>query len=100
MRERLVSRGTGRARAFGWHYSSTFTQSLAERMVLLERGEAPLVILRPAVIERSHREPYPGWIQGSRMADPIIMAYAKGVLREFPGDPESLVDIVPVDHVV
>jgi HAD superfamily hydrolase (TIGR01490 family) len=34
------------------------------------------------------------------MADPIIMAYAKGLLREFPGDPETLVDIVPVDHVV
>src|SRR3712207_9011521 len=43
-----------------------------------------LIILRPAIIESSHREPFPGWIQGSRMADPIIMAYAKGVLREFP----------------
>jgi HAD superfamily hydrolase (TIGR01490 family) len=34
------------------------------------------------------------------MADPIIMAFAKGILREFPGDPNSIVDIVPVDHVV
>ena len=34
------------------------------------------------------------------MADPIIMAFARGLLREFPGDPESLVDLVPVDHVV
>lgn len=59
-----------------------------------------LVIVRPAIIESSYREPYPGWIQGSRMADPIIMAFAKGVLREFPGDPDSLVDLVPVDHVV
>ena len=100
MRERLVERGTERARSLGWHDVYTFTKSLAERMVLLERGEAPLIILRPAIIESSHREPFPGWIQGSRMADPIIMAYAKGVLREFPGDPESLVDIVPVDHVV
>src|ERR671939_1435663 len=69
-------------------------------MVLRERGETPLIILRPAIIESSHEEPYPGWIQGSRMADPIIMAFAKGLIREFPGDPESLVDIVPVDHVV
>lgn len=100
MRERLVERGTGRAQELGWHDVYTFTKSLAERMVLAERGETPLVILRPAIIESSHREPYPGWIQGSRMADPIIMAFAKGILREFPGDPESLVDIVPVDHVV
>jgi len=34
------------------------------------------------------------------MADPIIMAFAKGILREFPGSPRSYVDIVPVDHVV
>jgi alcohol-forming fatty acyl-CoA reductase len=100
MRERLVERGTECARALGWHDVYTFTKSLAERLVLRERGETPLIILRPAIIESSHREPYPGWIQGSRMADPIIMAFAKGLIREFPGDPESLVDIVPVDHVV
>jgi alcohol-forming fatty acyl-CoA reductase len=100
MRERLVERGTECARALGWHDVYTFTKSLAERLVLRERGETPLIILRPAIIESSHREPFPGWIQGSRMADPIIMAFAKGLIREFPGDPESLVDIVPVDHVV
>lgn len=100
VRERLVERGNERARALGWHDVYTFTKSLAERMVLRERGELPLVIVRPAIIESSYREPYPGWIQGSRMADPIIMAFAKGVLREFPGDPDSLVDLVPVDHVV
>ena len=100
MRERLVERGTERARELGWNDVYTFTKSLAERTVVAERGLSPLIILRPAIIESSFREPYPGWIQGSRMADPIIMAYAKGLLREFPGDPETLVDIVPVDHVV
>ncbi|MBA2344911.1 MAG: HAD-IB family hydrolase [Rubrobacter sp.] len=100
MRERLVERGTQRAKELGWHDVYTFTKSLAERTVLRERGETPLVFLRPAIIESSVKEPSPGWIQGSRMADPIIMAFAKGILREFPGDPESLVDIVPVDHVV
>ncbi|MGH3145957.1 MAG: HAD-IB family hydrolase, partial [Rubrobacter sp.] len=100
MRERLVERGTRRARELGWNDVYTFTKSLAERMVVRERGETPLIILRPAIIESSHREPYPGWIQGTRMADPIIMAFAKGILREFPGDPNSYVDIVPVDHVV
>jgi len=100
MRERLVERGTQRAQELGWHDVYTFTKSLAERTVLRERGETPLVILRPAIIESSLKEPSPGWIQGSRMADPIIMAFARGILREFPGDPESIVDFVPVDHVV
>ncbi len=100
MRERLVERGTERARQLGWHDVYTFTKSLAERMLLRERGEIPLVIMRPAIIESSFAEPHPGWIQGSRMVDPIIMAFAKGILREFPINPESLVEIVPVDHVV
>jgi HAD superfamily hydrolase (TIGR01490 family) len=100
MRERLVERGTERALALGWHDVYTFTKSLAERLVLGERGETPLIIIRPAIIESSHKEPYPGWIQGSRMIDPIIMGLAKGLIREFPGNPDSLVDIVPVDHVV
>jgi fatty acyl-CoA reductase len=100
MRDRLVERGTRRAQELGWNDVYTFTKSLAERMVVAERAETPLLILRPAIIESSHREPYPGWIQGTRMADPIIMAFAKGILREFPGNPKSYVDIVPVDHVV
>ena len=100
MRERLVERGNERARDLGWQDVYTFTKSLAERRVLEERGELPLTILRPAIIESSVAEPHAGWIQGSRMMDPIIMAFARGILREFPGDPESIVDLVPVDHVV
>src|SRR5215211_6535197 len=98
-RERLVERGNERAQELGWQDVYTFTKSLAERRVLEERGELPLAILRPAIIESSVAEPRPGWIQGSRMADPIIMAFAKGILREFPGDPETIVDLVPVEHV-
>jgi alcohol-forming fatty acyl-CoA reductase len=100
VRERLVERGNERARALGWQDVYTFTKSLAERRVLEERGSLPLVIFRPAIIESSIAEPHPGWIQGSRMADPIIMAFAKGILREFPGEPDTIVDFVPVDHVV
>jgi alcohol-forming fatty acyl-CoA reductase len=100
VRDGLVERGNEQARALGWQDVYTFTKSLAERRVLEERGDLPVVILRPAIIESSVTEPHPGWIQGSRMADPIIMAFARGILREFPGDPKSAIDLVPVDHVV
>src|ERR687893_1687274 len=75
VRERLVERGNERAQAFGWQDVYTFTKSLAERRVLEGRGDLPLVILRPAIIESSLVKPHPGWIQGSRMMDPIIMAF-------------------------
>jgi hypothetical protein len=34
------------------------------------------------------------------MADPLFMAYGKGFLFDCPGDPEGLIDLVPVDEVV
>ena len=34
------------------------------------------------------------------MAEPIILAYGRGTIPEFPGIPEGIVDIIPVDYVV
>ena len=34
------------------------------------------------------------------MADPIIRAYGLGQIPEFPGIPEGIIDIIPVDFVV
>lgn len=33
------------------------------------------------------------------MAEPIIIAYGRGLLKEFPGIPEGVVDVIPVDLV-
>ena len=34
------------------------------------------------------------------MAEPVIISYARGLLRQFPGVPEGVVDVIPVDLVV
>ena len=34
------------------------------------------------------------------MAEPIILAYGRGTIPEFPGIPEGIVDIIPADYVV
>ena len=31
------------------------------------------------------------------MAEPVIISYARGLLKEFPGVPEGTVDVIPVD---
>jgi HAD superfamily hydrolase (TIGR01490 family) len=33
------------------------------------------------------------------MAEPIIISYARGLLKQFPGVPEGIVDVIPVDLV-
>src|SRR5258706_5190738 len=34
------------------------------------------------------------------MAEPLILAYGRGILRDFSGLPDSLLDIIPADFVV
>ncbi len=97
---RLVDVGMTWARQRGWNDTYTYTKALGEQMVLAHRGEVPTVILRPAIIESSLLEPSPGWLDGLRMADPLIAAIGKGRLRSLPLDPQVTLDLVPADMVV
>ena len=105
VKEQLVKAGTTRSQALGWPDAYPYTKALGERALVEAHGpksEAPLPlsIVRPSIIESSLSEPSPGWIRGFRMAEPIIVSYARGLLKEFPGVPEGIVDVIPVDMVV
>jgi HAD superfamily hydrolase (TIGR01490 family) len=80
----------------------TLTKALGERVAeqLWAHTGRPLSVVRPAIVESALRHPYPGWIDGFKMADPLIIAFGRGVLREFPGLPDSVLDVIPVDLVV
>jgi HAD superfamily hydrolase (TIGR01490 family) len=100
VRDRMVALGRGRSRALGWPDAYAFTKSLGENALLDVRGDLPVTFVRPSIVESSLAEPRPGWIRGFRMAEPVIISYAKGLLRQFPGVPEGIVDVIPVDLVV
>jgi HAD superfamily hydrolase (TIGR01490 family) len=96
----LVKAGTERARSLGWTDVYTFTKALGERVVADVGSDVEVSIVRPAIVESSWKHPYPGWIEGFKMAEPLILAYGRGELPEFPASPDSVVDIVPCDYVV
>jgi fatty acyl-CoA reductase len=100
VRDRMVELGRARARALGWPDAYAFTKALGERALLETRGDLPVSIVRPSIVESALAEPRPGWIRGFRMAEPVIVSYARGLLRQFPGIPEGVIDVVPVDLVV
>jgi HAD superfamily hydrolase (TIGR01490 family) len=100
--KRLTEFGRARAQSLGWPDVYTFTKALGERVaeqLSLEFG-LPLSIVRPSIVESALEKPYPGWIEGFKMAEPIILAYGRGSIPEFPGLPEGVIDIIPVDLVV
>lgn len=104
--DRMVAFGRSRAASVGWPDAYAFTKALGE-VALTQTAAAtpeapavPFTVVRPSIIESAIAEPRPGWIRGFRMAEPIILSYARGLLKEFPGVPEGVVDVIPVDLVV
>lgn len=100
--QRLVDFGRTRAQSVGWTDIYTFTKAMAERVAEQMWADAGhrVSFVRPSIIESALRRPFPGWIDGYKVADPLIMAYGKGMLPEFPGLADSILDIIPVDFVV
>jgi fatty acyl-CoA reductase len=97
----LVDAGTARAHSLGWPDAYPFTKAMGERALVQQwAGKVPITFVRPSIIESALAEPRPGWIRGFRMAEPIIVSYARGLLSEFPGVPEGIIDVIPVDLVV
>ena len=102
VQQRLVDFGRTRAQSVGWTDIYTFTKAMAEQVAEeLWAGSGHRVsFVRPSIIESAMTKPYPGWIDGYKVADPLIMAYGRGMLPEFPGLADSILDVIPVDHVV
>ncbi len=97
--ERLIDYGRARARSLGWPDVYTFTKALGERVGEELGSPLPVSIIRPAIVESALSHPYPGWIDGFKMAEPIILAFGRGILPEFPGAADGILDVVPVDIV-
>jgi alcohol-forming fatty acyl-CoA reductase len=101
VKKELVDAGRTRAQSLGWTDVYTLSKAFSERAAEELWGrDHRLSIVRPAIIESALKHPYPGWIDGFKVADPLIMAYGKGQLPEFPGLPDSILDLIPVDYVV
>ncbi len=96
----LVDHGRTRARSLGWPDVYTLTKALGERVAEDLWGDQRLSVVRPTIIESALKHPYPGWIDGFKVADPLIAAYGRGLLPEFPALADTILDIIPVDYVV
>lgn len=95
----LVALGIREAQRCGWNDTYTFTKWLGEQIAAREMSGATLSIVRPAIVESACREPQPGWIEGMKVGDAIVLAYARGKTTLFPARLEGIADIVPVDLV-
>ena len=97
--DQMVEAGRSRAASLGFPDAYAFTKALAETAVAEIKGDLKVSTVRPSIIESAYAEPFPGWIRGFRMAEPIIIGYGRGLLTDFPGIPQGVLDVIPVDLV-
>ncbi|KAJ1440663.1 hypothetical protein SESBI_01730 [Sesbania bispinosa] len=73
---------------------------MGEMLVEQLKGNLSIVIIRPTIVTSTFKEPFPGWVEGVRTIDSLALAYGKGKLTCFLGDPKAVVDAIPADMVV
>ncbi|CAA7061091.1 unnamed protein product [Microthlaspi erraticum] len=91
--------GMKRAKLYGWPNSYVFTKSMGEMLLGHYRENLPIVIIRPTIITSTFSDPFPGWIEGLKTVDSVIVPYGKGTLKCFLVDHKVVCDMIPVDMV-
>jgi len=95
----LTALGIREANRHGWNDTYTFTKWMGEQLALQGMQGRPLTIVRPSIIESTLQAPVPGWLEGVKVADAVILAYARGRTSFFPARPEGIIDVIPADLV-
>ncbi|OAY38186.1 probable fatty acyl-CoA reductase 4 [Manihot esculenta] len=92
--------GIERARMYGWPNSYVFTKAMGEMLLMHFKEDLPLLIIRPTMITSTYKEPFPGWIEGLRTVDSVIVGFGRGKLPCFISRPQLVLDVIPADMVV
>ena len=77
----------------------TLTKAIAEQLLVEQRGDVPLTILRPSIITASRQYPFPGWIDSTAGYAAFVMLIGTGHLRALVADVNARLDVIPVDEV-
>jgi len=127
--EAEVAVGDVLAEAGGFPNSYCLTKAVAELLLAEAARSLPVAVVRPSIVTCAAHEPLPGWIdslagpagmvtppqrphaclslsfhpRGARRVTPLasgqVLAVALGALHTARGDPDRVVDFVPVDTV-
>jgi fatty acyl-CoA reductase len=77
----------------------SFSKAVGEHLLLQDRGNVPICIVRPSIVGCSVEDPVPGWMDSMIGANGLLLALGVGALRAMRGVGDNVVDFVPVDTV-
>lgn len=99
---KLKKKGASFLRGFPDVYA--YTKRMAEEMLNRTNTEGtappiPMVFIRPSIVVASESEPMPGWTDSKGMLNTLTISMGLGVMKDMPGNPDSSIDVIPVDYV-
>ncbi|XP_062083691.1 probable fatty acyl-CoA reductase 4 isoform X2 [Humulus lupulus] len=86
--------GIQRAKLFGWPNTYVFTKAMGEMCLEQAKDDLSIIIIRPTMITSTYKEPFPGWIEGLRTVDSVIIGYGRGKVTCFLGSPTLILDLI------
>ncbi|KAL9643588.1 hypothetical protein ABK040_010201 [Willaertia magna] len=84
----------------GFINTYTLTKHIAEKLLIYNKGNIPICIIRPSIVGAALNEPFPGWIDSISAGAAVYLFIGLGVLRVIPGRYDAISDQIPVDYVV
>lgn len=84
---------------YGHPNTYTLTKGVAESLLLEERGDIPVAIVRPSIVTASIREPLPGWVDNYNGCTGVIVVLGLGMLQSLLAEKNYVADLIPVDVV-
>jgi len=77
----------------------TYTKNLAEKSLWKNRGQVPVVLLRPSIIASSLESPFPGWTDSLSAAGGLTLMSGLGLINYINAQGVNRFDVIPVDIV-
>nr|XP_054930150.1 fatty acyl-CoA reductase 1-like [Dermacentor andersoni] len=84
---------------FGQPNNFTLTSAVTESLLLDERGQLPLAIVRPSIVTASWKDPFPGWTDYRNSCTDVIVSLGFGLLPSVLLGKNCVADLIPVDVV-
>nr|XP_054928154.1 putative fatty acyl-CoA reductase CG5065 [Dermacentor andersoni] len=84
---------------FGLPNAYTLTKRVTESLLLEERGDIPVAIVRPSIVTAAIREPLPGWVDNYNGSTGMLVVVGLGILQSVLAEKNYVLDGVPVDIV-
>lgn len=80
----------------GQRFRNTYEQSKLDGEQRIRARDLPVLVARPSIVVG---ESISGWTPAFNVVYWPLQAFARGLIRQVPADPNGIVDIVPADYV-